>query len=60
MSSILNQNLPQKVVAEMLGHTETVNEMCYNYSIAEISEKANELSRLSGIINVNEANNGEN
>ena len=44
----------------MLGHTETVNEMCYNYSIAEISEKANALSRLSGIINVNEANNGEN
>ena len=60
VSSILNQKLPQKVVAEMLGHTETVNEMYYNYSIAEISEKTNALSQLSDIINVNETKNGEN
>ena len=39
VSSLLNTVLPQKAVAEMLGHSERVNETNYNYSIAERSEK---------------------
>ena len=47
VSSLLNTILPQRVVAEMLGHTERVNEQCYNYSTAENAEKAAALSKLS-------------
>ncbi len=54
VSSLLNQHLPQRVVAELLGHTETVNELHYNYSVAETTEKANALSRISSIINLKE------
>lgn len=55
VSSILNMNLPQNVVAELLGHTELVNELHYNYSLAELSEKADALNHISGIINFAEA-----
>jgi len=54
VSSLLNQDLPQKVVAEMLGHTEAVNEMCYNYSIAETSEKVTALNHLAEIVCIGE------
>ena len=40
VSSLLNTVLPQKAVAEMLGHTERVNEQFYNYSMAENAEKS--------------------
>ena len=39
ISSLLNTVLPQKAVAEMLGHSEKVNEEHYNYSMAENAEK---------------------
>lgn len=52
VSSLLNQDLPQKVVAELLGHTETVNEMHYNYSVAETSEKVAALSHVAEIISI--------
>ncbi|MBO6147446.1 MAG: site-specific integrase [Lachnospiraceae bacterium] len=39
ISFLLNTVLPQKVVAEMLGHSEKVNEEHYNYSMAENAEK---------------------
>ena len=47
VSSLLNQVLPQKDVAAMLGHTERVNEQCYNYSTAELEEKRKALTYLS-------------
>lgn len=50
VSSMLNQVLPQKDVSALLGHTETVNEMYYNYSTADTKEKANALSHLSSNI----------
>ena len=53
VSSMLNQSLPQKTVAELLGHTEAVNEMHYNYSMAEVSEKVDALTQISSIINKN-------
>ncbi len=45
-SSLLNQVLPQKVVAEMMGHSGRVNDMNYNYSIAERSEKKRALETV--------------
>jgi integrase len=50
VSSMLNQFLPQKDVSALLGHTETVNEMYYNYSTADTKEKASALSQLSSNI----------
>ena len=47
VSSMLNQVLPQKDVAALLGHTEKVNEMYYNYSTADVKAKKEALSRLS-------------
>ena len=38
------QFLPQKDVAEILGHSEKVNEMYYNYSTADVKEKKTALS----------------
>lgn len=48
VSSMLNQVLPQKAVSNLLGHSEKVNEMHYNYSTAETREKIEALSTLSG------------
>ena len=47
VSSMLNTVLPQKTVADMLGHSENINERHYNYSTAEDSEK---LSALTNVI----------
>ena len=46
VSSLLNTVLPQKAVAEMLGHTEHVNEQFYNYSMAENAEKKRALEEV--------------
>lgn len=46
VSSLLNTVLPQKAVAEMLGHTERVNEQHYNYSMAENAEKKRALEKV--------------
>ena len=46
VSSLLNQVLPQRDVAELLGHTERVNEMHYHYSTADIREKIIALNSL--------------
>ena len=46
VSSLLNTVLPQKAVAEMLGHTERVNEQHYNYSIVENAEKKRALEQV--------------
>ena len=47
VSSLLNTVLPQKVVADMLGHTERVNEQHYNFSTAENAEKMRALEEVS-------------
>ncbi len=47
VSSFLNESLAQKDVAELLGHTEKVNEMHYNYSTADYREKMAALTHLS-------------
>ena len=55
MSSLLNTVLPQKAVAEMLGHSEQVNERHYNYSMAENTEKKRALEELySKVINLHD------
>ena len=46
VSSLLNTVLPQKAVADMLGHSERVNELCYNYSMAENAEKKRALEEV--------------
>ena len=46
ISSLLNTVLPQKAVAEMLGHSEKVNEEHYNYSMAENAEKKRALENV--------------
>ena len=46
VSSLLNTYLPQKVVADMLGHSEQVNERFYNYSMAENEEKIKALDTV--------------
>lgn len=46
VSSLLNIVLPQKAVADMLGHSERVNEQHYNYSIAENEEKKRALDSI--------------
>jgi integrase len=46
VSSLLNTVLPQKAVADMLGHSERVNELCYNYSMAENAEKKRALEEM--------------
>ena len=47
VSSLLNTVLEQKAVADMLGHSEKVNEQHYNYSTAENSEKTKALTAVS-------------
>lgn len=47
VSSLLNTVLTQKAVADMLGHSERVNEQHYNYSTAENAEKADALMAVS-------------
>ena len=47
VSSLLNTVLSQKAVADMLGHSERVNEQHYNYSTAENTEKAAALKEVS-------------
>lgn len=47
VSSLLNTVLPQKAVADMLGHTERVNEQHYNFSMAENAEKMRALEEVS-------------
>lgn len=47
VSSLLNESLPQKAVAELLGHTEKVNEMHYHYSTLDYQEKVTALANLS-------------
>lgn len=46
VSSLLNEVLPQRVVADILGHSENVNERFYNYSMAEEEEKINALDEV--------------
>lgn len=46
VSSLLNTVLPQKAVADMLGHSERVNEEHYNYSMAENAEKKRALEEV--------------
>ena len=46
VSSMLNTVLPQKAVADMLGHSERVNESHYNYSMAENAEKKAALEQV--------------
>lgn len=46
VSSLLNQVLPRRVVAEMLGHSDRVNLQNYDYSTAEKSEKKRALETL--------------
>ena len=43
VSSLLNTKLPQRDVAELLGHSEHINERFYNYSTAEEAEKIDAL-----------------
>ncbi len=51
VSSLLNQTLPQKEVAELLGHSEKVNEMHYHFSTADLKEKQRALNVLSEQLN---------
>ena len=46
VSSLLNTVLPQKAVADMLGHSERVNEQFYNYSVADNDEKKDAMEKL--------------
>ena len=46
VSSLLNTKLPQRDVAEMLGHSENINERHYNYSTAEDAEKQKALTNV--------------
>lgn len=46
VSSLLNTKLPQRVVADMLGHSEHINERHYNYSTAESREKIEALKNV--------------
>lgn len=50
VSSMLNETLPQKDVAELLGHSEKVNEMHYHYATTDFQEKMTALNRLSSQI----------
>lgn len=55
VSSLLNTVLPQKAVADMLGHSERVNELCYNYSMAENAEKKRALEDVfSNVFNISD------
>ena len=42
----MNTVLPQKAVADMLGHSERINEEHYNYSMAENVEKKRALEKV--------------
>jgi len=46
VSSLLNTELPRRVVAEMLGHTERVNAEHYDYSTAENTEKKQAVEKV--------------
>lgn len=50
VSSLLRTVLPVKAVANMLGHLETTNELCYNYDISETKEKVVALSKVSSSV----------
>lgn len=50
VSSLLRTVLPVRAVANMLGHLETTNEMCYNYDISETKEKIIALSQVSSSV----------
>ena len=53
VSSLLNTELPRRVVAEMLGHTERVNAEHYDYSTAETSEKMRAVEKVySTVFNI--------
>ncbi len=53
VSSMLNRILSQKDVSALLGHTETVNDMFYNYSTANMKEKAHALTDLRELLHGN-------
>ena len=42
----INETLPQKDVAELLGHSEKVNEMHYHYAVSDYQEKLTALTKL--------------
>lgn len=46
VSSLLNEVLPRRVVAELLGHSERVNDQHYDYSTAENVEKIRAIDTL--------------
>lgn len=46
VSSLLNTRLSQRDVADMLGHSEHINERFYNYSTAEDAEKIDALKNI--------------
>lgn len=52
ISSMLNEKLPQKAVASMLGHLETTNERFYNYDIHEDNEKIIALQEVSTSVSI--------
>ena len=55
VSSLLNTELPRRVVAEVLGHTERVNAEHYDYSTAVNSEKKQATEKMySKVFNFSE------
>lgn len=50
VSSLLRTVLPVKAVANMLGHLETTNELCYNYDTSEFNEKVIAMSKVSSSV----------
>ena len=55
VSSLLNTELPRRVVAELMGHTERVNAGNYDYSTAEYAEKKQALKNVySKVLNFSE------
>ena len=50
VSSYLNQTLPTRTVANMLGHLPQTNEACYQYDMSEKADKIRALDSLSSFI----------
>ena len=50
VSSLLRTVLPVRAVANMLGHLETTNELCYNYDVSETKEKIMAMSQVSSSV----------
>lgn len=50
VSSLLNEKLPQKAVASLLGHLESTNERFYNYDVHEDREKIIALQEVSNSV----------